>query len=317
MSIERFLKKNFWAVILLLLMFVAFFTARAFSQVLALALGADAKQLSAPPLQNRTASTAQGAKATSGEAILSRNAFDHVTGPLRDEPKVEDTTAQEPETIDPRSAPICDGVKLVAIAALDNDELSFAAMTITGETKPVLRRKGQDAGGKKVEHIGRDRVWFMNGRSLCQAELFKDGPKAAPVAAAPPPEQPSGRSAPGVSPEIMKGIQKISATEFNIDRGTVDKIIENQAELMKIARIVPEKGEDGKVVGIKLFGLKPDTLLGQLGMENGDRLQTINGFEVANPEKALEAYARLRTADKLVVVVNRRGQNVNLDYNIK
>jgi general secretion pathway protein C len=52
-------------------------------------------------------------------------------------------------------------------------------------------------------------------------------------------------------------------------------------------------------------------------MENGDRLQTINGFEVASPEKALEAYARLRTADKLTIQLNRRGQNMNLDFNIK
>jgi hypothetical protein len=37
----------------------------------------------------------------------------------------------------------------------------------------------------------------------------------------------------------------------------------------------------------------------------------------SSPEKALEAYARLRTADQLVVQVNRRGSNTNLDYNIK
>ena len=85
---------------------------------------------------------------------------------------------------------------------------------------------------------------------------------------------------------------------------------------MRQARIVPEQ-ENGKVVGIRLFGVRPDTLLGTLGMENGDRLQTINGFDMASPEKALEAYARLRTADKLVVQVNRRGANMNLDYNIK
>ena len=66
-----------------------------------------------------------------------------------------------------------------------------------------------------------------------------------------------------------------------------------------------------------MFGVRPDTLLGTLGMENGDRLQTINGFDMASPEKALEAYARLRQADKLTVQVNRRGQNINLDYNIK
>ena len=51
--------------------------------------------------------------------------------------------------------------------------------------------------------------------------------------------------------------------------------------------------------------------------ENGDRLQTINGFDMTSPEKALEAYARLRTADHLTVQVNRKGSNTNLDYNIK
>jgi general secretion pathway protein C len=107
----------------------------------------------------------------------------------------------------------------------------------------------------------------------------------------------------------------VSPTEYNIDRGVVDKILENQAELMRQARIVPEQ-ENGKTVGIRLFGIRPDTLLGTLGMENGDRLQTINGFDMASPEKALEAYARLRTADKLTISLNRRGQNMNIDYNI-
>ena len=100
--------------------------------------------------------------------------------------------------------------------------------------------------------------------------------------------------------DIASKIQKISDTEFNIDRPVVDKILENQAELMRSARIVPEQ-ENGKVVGIRLFGIRPDTLLGTLGLQNGDRLQTINGFDMASPEKALEAYARLRTADQLTV----------------
>jgi general secretion pathway protein C len=109
---------------------------------------------------------------------------------------------------------------------------------------------------------------------------------------------------------------KRSATEFDIDRATLDKILENQADLMRQARVVPEQ-ENGRTVGIRMMGIRSDTLLGTLGMENGDRLQTINGFDMSSPEKALEAYARLRTADKLTVQINRRGQNMNLDYNIK
>jgi len=85
---------------------------------------------------------------------------------------------------------------------------------------------------------------------------------------------------------------------------------------MRQARIVPEQ-ENGKVVGIRLFGVRNDTLLGVLGMENGDRLQSINGFDMTSPEKALEAYARLRTADHMTVAINRKGSNMNLDYNIK
>ena len=114
---------------------------------------------------------------------------------------------------------------------------------------------------------------------------------------------PGGASVPD---DIKKGIQKVGGTEFNVDRGVVDKILENQAELTRQARIVPEQ-ENGKVVGIRLFGVRQNTPPGALGMENGDRLEKINGFDMTSPEKALEASARLRTSDYLTVSVNRRG----------
>jgi general secretion pathway protein C len=126
---------------------------------------------------------------------------------------------------------------------------------------------------------------------------------------------PPGGAAP-VGDDIKNGIRKTGPTTFDVDRSVVDKILENQAELMRQARIVPEQ-ENGKVVGIRLFGVRNDTLLGVLGMENGDRLQQINGFDMTSPEKALEAYARLRTADHLTVQVNRKGADTNLDYTIK
>jgi general secretion pathway protein C len=85
-----------------------------------------------------------------------------------------------------------------------------------------------------------------------------------------------------------RGIEKTSATEYNLDRGVVDKILENPEEIMRLTHIVPET-DNGKVVGIRLFGVRPDTLPGTLGIENGDRLEKINGFDVTSPERALEA----------------------------
>ena len=319
MAVDQLLRKNFWLVVLPLVAIAALLNAQAVTQLVGISLTPDEKALAAPPPVARvTPMSNASARNPSAEAILSRNPFDHVTGSLHP-PVVDDnaTAATALDTSDPWNAPVCDGVRVLVIAASSDPEWSFAALSGTTDTKSVLRRRGGEMNGKTIHFVGWDRVWFENGSALCQAQLFKQPEvHAAPPVAAPVDAGAPKSGAPGLDPALAKGIQRLSPTEFNIDRSVVDKILENQSELMRQARIVPEQ-ENGKVVGIRMFGIRPETLLGVLGMENGDRLQTINGFDMASPEKALEAYARLRTADKLVVQVNRRGQNMNLDYNIK
>jgi general secretion pathway protein C len=323
MAVDQLLRRNFWIVLAPLVMLAAFLNAEGLSQLTGSSLAVDEKQLAAAPLLARVPPTAASATshAQNADPILSRNPFDSVTGPLRAKPVDEPAaTAPAPDLSDPMSAPACDGVKVLVIAASTDPEWSFVALSTgaSDKDKSVLRRRGGDFNGKTVSFVGWDRIWMTSGSTLCQAELFKTAKPAAAAPTAPPPPTPAPAAggAGSLDPAIAKGIVKVSANEFNVDRGVVDKILENQADLMRQARIVPEQ-ENGKVVGIRLFGVKPDTLLGVLGMENGDRLQTINGFDMASPEKALEAYARLRTADHLTVQVNRRGQNMNLDYNIK
>jgi general secretion pathway protein C len=321
MKLDQILRRYFWAVVGVLVSIVALLHAQALTQIIGMyRLGLDPAQLSAAPVVPRWAPSASSARSRSADAILSRNPFDSVTGPLH-APDVEDTpVAAAVDLSDPMHAPHCEGLKVLVIAESTDPEWSFAALS-TGsgaEAKSVLRRKGGEVNGKKVEWIAWDRVWLASGSSLCQLEMFapptpKEMVAAHTDAGAPPPAKEGSGS---IDPDLAKGIQRVSATEFKIDRGVVDKILENQAELMRQARIVPEQ-ENGKMVGIRLFGVRPDTLLGVLGMENGDRLQTINGFDMTSPEKALEAYARLRTADTLTVQVNRRGANTNLDYHIQ
>jgi general secretion pathway protein C len=325
MAIDKLLKRHFWAVVLVLLAAAAFLDAQGIMHVVGSMLGPDEKMLAAAPLAARLPPAAASASphATTAESILSRNPFDSVTGPLNAlPPPVEDVIdagAAPPDISDPFSAPDCDGVHVLIIAASADPDWSFAALETEQEKgKSYLRRRGGDLQGKTVKFIGWDRVWLTSGSQLCQSQMFKPpappAASSAPAAAPPPPAAPGGATP--VGDDIKKGIQKVGPNEFNVDRTVVDKILENQAELMRQARIVPEQ-ENGKVVGIRLYGVRPDTLLGTLGMENGDRLEKINGFDMASPEKALEAYARLRTADHLTVSVNRRGQPQNIDFNIK
>jgi hypothetical protein len=106
--------------------------------------------------------------------------------------------------------------------------------------------------------------------------------------------------------EVLRGIREISPTDHAITARALDLLLENEAVLMRQARIVPEQ-VDGSVAGIRLFGIRPDSVLGRLGFENGDRLERLMGKSVASPDQALEAYALARGAKVIDIEVSRRG----------
>jgi general secretion pathway protein C len=196
----------------------------------------------------------------------------------------------------------------VLITSADDPDWSFAA--ITGrDGKTSLHRKGDSIDGHTVLFIGRmdggdeDRVWLASGNGRCQLEL---GAKPiAKVAAAQP-------GAPG---DLASKVRKVGENTFEVDRTTVDALLANPAELMR-TRVVPDR-EGERVVGVRLFNIRPTSMLGALGLQNGDRLSSINGFEMNEPQKMLEAYSKLLTANKLSVSIVRNGQPMGIDVDIK
>ncbi len=329
MALDILLKKYFSGVVLALIAMAAYFQAAGATQLVGSALTLE--EGLPPPPALKPARSDQNRGHQSADPILTRNAFDSVTGPIDPDPPVitpEVESGPAPIT-DPLAAPRCDGTQVMIVTESDDPTWSVAAVQGPGEPHPTMRRVGDPVGDKKVAYIGFNpreaspAVWFEGSSAICQVLLFGEEPQAQ----APQPQKPSEPSEPkkrrsrrrGASPlpkEMRDKIKRVSDTEFHIDRSVVDKILEDQAELMKSARIVPEK-KDGKVVGIRMFGVRPDTLLGTLGFQNGDRLETINGFNMASPEKALQAYARLRTANNLNVKISRRGKPMSIDFRIK
>jgi general secretion pathway protein C len=151
--------------------------------------------------------------------------------------------------------------------------------------------------------------------------MFVDKATLQARAAAAPPAPATATPAPPMVPggiseaEMDQNIKAISETKFGVPRSFVDRILSNQAEILSSARVVPHE-ENGQVVGVKLYGIRRNSLLGKLGLQNGDLLRTINGFAMSSPDTALEAYTRLRTASNLAVAVVRRGQAMNIEYDI-
>jgi S1-C subfamily serine protease len=111
------------------------------------------------------------------------------------------------------------------------------------------------------------------------------------------------------------GVTKVTEYRYDIKRSRVQALLENQATLMREARVVPEQ-ENGKVVGVRLFGIRKTSVLAELGFENGDRVRRVNGFLIVDPSTALEAYAELKKAKEIVVELDRKGKPVKLQYRI-
>ncbi len=283
-----------------------------------------------PARRARRAPTFAATKRWDATGILRKNIFDSAAGPLDQEPKEENANAGPQEEYDPNAPPPpCSGsTKLVgAMVSYHAPEWSYAAIASSAGTA-LLYRQGGNVDGQEIVAIQPSTVVMRptSGR-LCALAMFQDEEGVARQAPPPTPPPTPGGDTPllperpvrpgGIgAAELNEGITKNSDTSFTIQRGLVTRVLENQAEIMRTARIVPQE-EGGRVVGVKLYGIRRNSLLGHLGMQNGDMLRTINGFDLTSPDSALEAYARLRSADHLSVALVRRGSPLNLEMNIQ
>ncbi len=110
-------------------------------------------------------------------------------------------------------------------------------------------------------------------------------------------------------------IHKTGDNSYEVGQSEVDKALNNLAQLSTQARIVPAF-EGGKTVGFKLFSIRPGSLYSKVGLQNGDVITRINGYEMTSPEKGLEIYTKLKDSKAVTVDLKRRGKPLSLDYNI-
>jgi general secretion pathway protein C len=306
MRTRRF-ERCLWVANIALVGVAAFFGAQGISAVVAIGLSplpsplAHWDAVSRPEPDNRS---------RSAEPILARNPFDSATGSLV---KVAHAGEKAPEeSSNPLGAPSCSKIHAVVIAAFDDADSSVAALEVEGGDT-VLRRRGGEFGAAKVEFITEDRVFVLEGGKRCQSQLF--APKVTPVALerkeATPKVEPGA-----LDPRLAAGITRDGPGRYRIERSVVDKLLEDQTEIVKGAVIRAEKVGD-RTIGVRLAGVRPDRLFGVLGLQDNDVIQSLNGFDFSSPERMLEAFARLRIASQLNLDFTRGGQPQNYTYSIQ
>jgi general secretion pathway protein C len=323
--LDLFFRKYAWTANLVLLLCGAVVTARTINALVGTAVRpkpqADVAGLGAPPSRPVLPTN------------LDSDKLYHLIGV--DPPKpVEGGAAAavplKPQTCGDKAArPIKTDLRLQLVAAVMAEPAESSLVTLADSTSRESRVMGvgEEFAGARLLGVEKVRdsadltgngfklvAVICNGgtKEFVDAEVAGGFEGTPNLGVAPVPGRPQVARPPGGQ---MEGVRKVSDNLYTIDKQVIDGALSNLNNLATQARMVPSF-RNGVANGFKLFQIQPGSLYSSIGIENGDVITKINGYEINSPDKALEIYQKLRDAAHLTIELDRNGQNVKKDYNI-
>ncbi|MFT3709561.1 MAG: type II secretion system protein GspC [Archangium sp.] len=236
-------------------------------------------------------------------------------------PKPE-PVVMEPTTpkVDLNAAPVKSSLRVKLLGTLVSEsmpEWSVASIQDIVTLKTSTYMIGDKVQGAEVVEIERLRVIVINNN---RREFIDgtpgDGTTPMPIPAAPIVSAKALNDAPPPSVALGAGVKQVSENDYEIPRAEIDKTLANLNDVAMQARIVPAF-KDGVAQGFKLFSIRPDSIYSKIGIQNGDVIKRINGFDLNSPEKALEIYSKLKESSRIDIEVERNGASVRKTYNVK
>ena len=255
-----------------------------------------------PPIAHKRRGKAPVKRTKNGDQLVERNIFCSECAPVVEETPAAATSDGIPLT----SLPI----ELLATSLAGNPEASFATIRNTQSSHQGAFFVGQSIpGAGPVEHINGTYVVFHNSAAnrVEKVSLMSSMPVARKTAT-----KVSG--APAKSSQYSDRVKKIDDFNYEVEREIVEQFLVNPAKLG--ARAAPLQ-KDGKIIGVRLFGVRRGSPLAAIGVKSGDAIQAINGYELTSIDKMLEAYEKLKSTDNFTVSMMRRGKPVEMRYQIR
>jgi general secretion pathway protein C len=210
---------------------------------------------------------------------------------------------------------------LMLLATMESDDPEYSMATILHTDSNVLAPYAVNdtiRAGVTVSQVARGRVVLRNGAQLEYLDIGVAPPPTSATAAVPaavpvPEANENSREIEGAAESISCDGEMNSCT---VERAFVEKLLANPAQLAKQARIVPAV-RDGETKGYKFYGIRPGSLPKLLGIKNGDLLTSVNGHQLESLDQAMDLYNKLRRASHLSVTIERKGQLVQKEIDIK
>ncbi len=297
--VELVLQRYSWAVDALALVIGAYLAARTVNTIAAMAIAPK------PALVQQAGSAPQAVAQPQRVELDADKVARLFDVPLPKPPPPGEETAK-PQRAGWNPVPVRSSLHgtLVGTAIADPARYSLCQLINPDVNETQVYAIGEKYQGARIYGIEKERVLIDNAG----VNEFIDNSAAAPpnLGVSPLPVAASGG----------ESVRQLSDNQYVVARSEINNALTNLSDLATKARIVPSF-KNGVANGFKLFSIVPDSLYAKIGVQNGDVIRRINGYEMNSPDKALEIYQKLRDASRIEIELERRGETLRKSYSIE
>ena len=346
LSIETIFKKRFWVVSLVLIALITFVLAIGFGGIVEILL---AKYTVVVPQAEAQHESDPLADQRDDGALAIGELLEH-TSSEPDPPVVEEEEEEEEEEEVVEAEPVDDptlcvqsslSAKLVGTMTNEMGDWSFGLVQDQTRNRTVLVGAGDEVAGAMITRVDRGKMWVdRDGREEClnagvdPAAEAPDNPRETASARSrsnssqdedeggQTPVRPSGDSTPtaassGGSVDFEAGVNRISSTQYEIQRSTIDAAMNNQQALQAQAPEFRQSFDNGQPNGIQITSMPRGSIFSRIGVRRGDIVMQVNGQRITTPQRAMDLYDAMQNEAHVEVVVQRRGRQRTIVYDIR
>lgn len=165
----------------------------------------------------------------------------------------------------------------------------LALISISGQSK--LFSPGQSCQGWKLTEVRPRTTLWQSGTKTQTLPMWT--------------KQSRSGDKPSIKAESSE--QQPTSTTVSLSQEDIQPILQDTNALLQMARCAPYI-QDGKSLGFQITEIQPNSLLTQLGVENGDVLTRIDGQPVTGPTDLLQAYASLEQSSLVSLDILRQDE---------
>jgi general secretion pathway protein C len=171
---------------------------------------------------------------------------------------------------------------------------NWAVIEDTRKKEEDLYTVGDVVAGASIKEIHRGKI-VLNLKGKDEILLMEDVPH------------------PGGDDDSVDVAVAETPASFRLRRSEMERHMMNLPQLMSQVRIRPSF-DNGQPDGLAVTRIQPGSIFSEMGLQDGDVIQGVNGNEIRSVEDIMALYRSMRQSESLALQVKRAGLQETLTY---